>query len=211
MRLPLRSRRFSRSRLRNCGRELDWRMKRLFPIFLVTVVGSLLMGCSTGKVLSQRSLGAEDQAWAARQKIPLRLMVVPTKGLSATNSWKMQSVSNLATNLTRTGLFAEVGVGATNFHAELLVVTRSASGVMRCGNPAMISKASLGLIRDNVAYSYTYDFDFVSPQTSKTLTFAKTYQGEYRTGFWPARDNAFTDLLKFDLAQQRNEIESLTK
>jgi hypothetical protein len=184
---------------------------KLFPIFVVTVIGDLLMGCSTGKVHSQRSLGADEQAWATQQRIRLRLLVVPAKDLSVTSSPEVQSVSNLAIHLKGTGLFADVSAGATNARAELLVITRSASGVIRCGNPAMLSKASLGLIRDKVAYRYTYDFDFVSPQTSKTLTFAKTYQGEYRTGFWSPRNAAFTDELRFDLAQQRSEIESLTK
>lgn len=104
-------------------------------------------------------------------------MVLPAEARAVTSDWEMQCASNLATNLKRTGLFTDVSVGATNSQAELLVVARSASGVMRCRNPAMLSNASLGLIRDGVAYSYTYDFDLVSPGTSKIVTFEKTYQG----------------------------------
>lgn len=175
------------------------------------MIGACLIGCSTGKVSSQRSLSADEQTWVAQQKIPLRLTVTSASHLSVTNQWATQMVSNLATNLARTGLFTNVRVGEVDTNADLLVSARASSGVMRCGNAMMLSKVTLGLIRDDVAYSYCYDFDFVSPQSGKILTFTNLYRGNYRTGFWWAKDDAFVDLLKFDLAQKRNEIESLRK
>lgn len=186
-------------------------MKRLFPIFVVIVSGLCLLGCSTGKVLSQRSLSANEQTWVAQQKIPIRLAIVPANSFSYTNQWEVRMVSNLATNLTRTKLFSEVVASDQFLGTDLLVMTRMSHGVLRCGTSLPITKASLGLVRDNIAYNYSYDFDFVSPRTGKTLTFTNLYRGDYRTGFWPAKDDAFVDLLKFDLAQKRAEIESLLK
>jgi hypothetical protein len=175
------------------------------------VAGILAAGCSTGKVTPQQALSAQDKAWVAGEKIPLRLAVVPATGLAAANEREMKSASNLATNLARTGLFAAVLVGDPDSKTDLLVRVRSSSGVMRCGNPAMLAKATLGLWRDRVAYSYRYDFDFASAQTNRVMPFAKTYCGDYRTGYWPAQDEAFVEQLKFDLAQRRDEIESLTR
>lgn len=186
-------------------------MKSLVPMLLLCGVVLLAAGCSTGKFMPQHSVSATERAWLAGQKIPLSLIVVPAAGLSATNKWEMRSAANLATNLARTGLFAEVKMNNQSSSADLLVRVRSANGVMRCGNPAMMARATLGLWRDTVAYSYSYDFDLMSTRTGRVMPFAKIYHGSYRTGYWPARDEAFIELLKFELAQRRAEIESLAK
>jgi len=186
-------------------------MKPIVSLALCAVLTILLAGCSHGKVLAYRSLNSQEQAWVHQQRIPLRLVVVPATALSYTNQWEARMVNRLATNLARTKLFSEVVIGDRFPGSNLRVVTRKSYGVLRCGTSLPITKVSLGLFRDNIAYSYGYDFDFVSPQTGETLTFTNLYRGVYRSGFWPARDDAFVGWLKFDLAQRRDEIESLLK
>ena len=186
-------------------------MKTSIALAGCCIVVLLIAGCSTGRVRSDRKLTTEELAWVKERRIPVRLTVVPDKGLPLTNEWNIKVVSDLTKNLTRTELFNEVVETGDVSKAEILVVVRESHGVLRCGTSLPFTKMTLGLLRDNIAYCYSYDFDFVSTRTNEVVAFAKIYRGSYHTGFWSAKDQAFIELLKFDLAQKRDEIEALLK
>lgn len=186
-------------------------MKSLAAFVLWTMTSLTLTGCSTGRVMPENQLTTEEKTWLTGQRIRLVVNVVPANRQSSATVEAQKLVSALATNLSRTGLFAEVITDKADSEPDLQAIVREARGVQRCGNPQILTKATLGLIRDQVGYSCTYDFDLTSPRTGKSLKFQKTYLGRYRAGFWPAPDTGFAGLLKFDLAKMRPEIESLTQ
>jgi len=120
----------------------------------------------------------------------------------------MRSVTNLAANLSHAAIFKRVAVDDGSASIDLSVVVRKSYGVLRCGTSLPLTKATLGLMRDRIAYTYVYDFDFVSPRTGRSFSFQASYQGTYRSGFWPPKSDGFVELLRFDLLQRRPEIEN---
>jgi hypothetical protein len=91
------------------------------------------------------------------------------------------SVTALAKDLQRTGLFRSVVIGPGHKDAALSFVVRSAEGVRRCGTPHVLSAATLGFWHDSTQYSHLYDFT-IRNRKGESIEVKKEYEGEVLSG-----------------------------
>jgi len=91
------------------------------------------------------------------------------------------SVTALAKDLTRTGLFKSVVIGPGHPDATLSFAVRLTEGISRCGTPHVLSAATLGFWHDSTSYVHFYDFTIRS-RAGESIDIKKEYRGEVLSG-----------------------------
>jgi len=146
-------------------------------ILLLTLVG--LSGCTFEAVkLTSESQddGQEPRLNRATQAV-VEVYADPGSGEEV----DIDSVTALAKDLQRTGLFKSVVIGPGHKDAALSFVVRLAEGVSRCGTPHVLSAATLGLWHDSAQYTHLYDFT-VRNRNGESAEVKKDYEGEMLSG-----------------------------